>query len=78
MTIELKLGDRIQELSGTPSQRVGTVIAFKRMAGRRGVFPLVCWDSGFTTFTSPAYGLTKVQPGQQLTLFCVEERIYES
>lgn len=66
---EITVGDRVIELPGTPSQKCGTVIGFGAVAGKDTLFPVIHWDIGFKSFSSPEYGLKKLEDEQQLSFF---------
>lgn len=66
----IRVGDRVMEFPRLISQQCGTVVRFAPRADRPGTFPVVCWDSGYTSFSSSEYGLTRMQAGQlSLPLF---------
>lgn len=65
----LEVGDRVVELPGTPSQCCGTVVDFAPMLTCDGLFPIVLFDDGRRAFSSYEWGLRRLQPVEQLSLF---------
>src|SRR5579883_196262 len=51
------IGSRVVDFPGLDSERFGTVIAYRPMCDREGLFPVVQWDKGYTSFSSPEWGL---------------------
>jgi len=50
-------GSRVVDFPGLDSERFGTVIHYRPMHGREGLFPVVRWDAGYVSFSSPEWGL---------------------
>lgn len=65
----LELGDRVVIHPGLISQRCGEVVEFRHMSGREGLYPVVLFDDGVRAFASYEWGLRKMQPVEQLSLF---------
>ncbi|WP_416671572.1 hypothetical protein [Egbenema bharatensis] len=66
----LKVGDRAIELEGLASQRCGTVVEFKPLSGCPEIYyPIVRWDSGALSYSSPDLGIRPLEPVEQLSLF---------
>lgn len=55
----IPIGSRVVELPGLPSERYGNVIDYRPMNGRQGLYPVVQWDVGVASFSSPDWGLKK-------------------
>lgn len=51
------VGSRVVDFPGLDSERFGTVVAYQPMRDRDGLFPVVQWDKGYTSFSSPEWGL---------------------
>ena len=51
------VGSRVVDFPGLDSERFGTVVAYRPMCDRTGLFPVVKWDKGYTSFSSPEWGL---------------------
>lgn len=51
------VGTRVVDFPGLDSERFGTVIDYRPMRDREGLFPIVQWDKGYTSFSSPEWGL---------------------
>jgi hypothetical protein len=67
---DLQPGDRVIELPGLPSQRCGTVVEFRLVAGVPDIlYPVVRWDSGTLSYSSAALGLRRLAVVEQLSLF---------
>jgi hypothetical protein len=56
----MKIGDRVVQFPGLPSEMFGSLIEFRPMKDREGKFPVVRWDCGYEAFSSPEWGLKKV------------------
>ncbi len=52
-------GSRVVDFPGLDSERFGTVVEYRPMRDREGLFPVVEWDAGYTSFSSPAWGLKR-------------------
>ncbi len=65
----IHIGDRVMMLAGCPTQECGTVVEFRHMSGRDGLFPVVLWDAGYVSFASYEWGLRKLENTEQLSLF---------
>ncbi|MBL1177621.1 hypothetical protein [Pantanalinema sp. GBBB05] len=67
----LEIGDRVIELAALPShsRKCGTIVEFRHMSGREGLYPVVRWDNGSKTFSSYEWGLRKLADNGQLALF---------
>ena len=50
-------GSRVVDFPGLDSERFGTVVEYRPMRDRDGLFPVVKWDAGYTSFSSPEWGL---------------------
>ncbi|WP_146141081.1 hypothetical protein [Stenomitos frigidus] len=50
-------GSRVVDFPGLDSERFGTVIEYRPMRDREGLFPVVKWDAGYASFSSPEWGL---------------------
>lgn len=51
------VGSRVVDFPGLDSERFGTVVAYCPMRDRDGLFPVVKWDKGYTSFSSTEWGL---------------------
>lgn len=52
-------GCRVVDFPGLESERFGTVLEYRPMRDREGLFPVVRWDAGYTSFSSPEWGLKR-------------------
>lgn len=62
-------GSRLMEMSGTLSQRCGTVVDFRRCNHSDCLYPVVLWDSGSMSFT--ASDLIDVRPLEEKEQLCL-------
>lgn len=51
------VGSPVVDFPGLDSERFGAVVEYRSMCGREGLFPVVRWDAGYTSFSSPEWGL---------------------
>ncbi len=65
----IRVGDRVIIHPGLPSQMCGTVVDFRYLSGREGLFPVVMWDAGCASFASCEWGLRLLKNPEQLSLF---------
>jgi hypothetical protein len=70
----LRPGDRVIELPGTASQRIGTLLYFayerRHFDGVR--YPVVLWDSGVRSYSSADLGLCKLPDRAELQISLFE------
>lgn len=66
----LRPGDRVIELPGTASQRIGTLLYFAyEKQHRDGVrYPVVLWDSGVRSYSSADLGLVRLPDCAELQI----------
>ncbi len=51
------IGTRVVDFPDLDSEGFGTVVEYRPMRDREGLYPVVQWDKGYTSFSSPEWGL---------------------
>jgi len=57
LSTRFPIGSRVVDFPGLDSERFGTVVEYRPMRGREGLFPVVKWEKGYSSFSSPEWGL---------------------